>query len=225
MRRIAAVLLIVLLLVGCADLQTTLKKVNEWYLDYTSSIGLTDVQRATLEGGVTLGALGAIAGNLIGKDTKSTVIGAGAGLIIGSLGANWYARKVAARTEELKKQEKDLDARIQYARGVNSDARLYINNLEKQLEEANSKIEDLRIKQKQNKISKEELKKERTILADKIKVAEDNKALLKAQLDELKKYRHDNNVKSGQLDKEIASLQNELDEVEELTLKLASIDG
>ena len=83
----------------------------------------------------------------------------------------------------------------------------------------------MRIKQKHNQITEKELKKERTILASKIKVAKDNEVLLKAQLDELKKYRQDQHIESEQLNKEIASLEKELAEVEELTLKLASIDG
>ena len=225
MKRIVAMLLIAFLLIGCAEIQTTIEKAKIIYIDYTSAIGLTDVQRATLEGGVTLGVLGAIAGSLIGKDSKSALIGAGTGLVIGSLGANWYAKKVAARTKELKKQDKDLDTRIQYARNVNSDAESYITNLKKQLEESKKKIEDMRIKQKHNQITEKELKEERTILASKIKVAKDNEVLLKAQLDELKKYRQDQHIESEQLNKEIASLEKELAEVEELTLKLASIDG
>jgi hypothetical protein len=232
MKKVIAVLLVAFLLAGCAEFNESIKPLlpkpiadafTEFAELYT---GLTNEQKATLEGGATLGAIGAVAGQLIGKDTESTVAGAAAGLVIGSLAANWYAKRTQARIDDLEKQGDDLDARIEYARGVNSDAEEYIDNLKKQLEETKSKVEELRNKHERNEITEKELETERVKIANQVKLAQDNKLLLKAQLDELKKYRktklEDNDIRTKQLDEEIAKLETDLKVVEEHTIKLAS---
>jgi uncharacterized protein YcfJ len=219
MKRIVAVSMIVAMLFGCAEFQQATKAIEA-----KLGVDLTTEQKATLEGGAAGALLGAVAGRIIGDDAEATIACTAAGAVIGGLAANWYIRRVEARSEGLKGKENNLDARIQYARKVNSDVTQYNTNLKKQLEKTKIKIKDLRMKRDSKKITQSALEKERQVLSKQVAIAEDNKTLLTAQLDELKKFRDGHNAQSGQLDEQIATLEKRLEEVKRNTYELASLN-
>lgn len=215
MRKIIAVSLVVIMLMGCVEASQLTKKIFP---------GMSRENRAATEGGALGAAIGALAGQIIGKNTKSTVIGSLIGLTIGAITAHWYAKQALARQEELKGKENDLNARIQYAQNINSDAEKYNKNLEDQIKGTKSEIAKLRTKIKKNQITQKQLEKERKKIAKKVDTAKDNEELMALQLDELKEFRAENNAQSKKLDAQIAQLEKNLAKVKENTIELASLE-
>ena len=179
----------------------------------------TKGQQARTEGtagGAAIGAgVGALAGALIGGK-KGAAIGAGAGALIGGAAGYSYADRIAKRHKELEGKENDLDAHIEYARGVNQDT-----------EECNQRLENeigaLVAKVNQQQITQQELEKERQALNQKVQVANDQLALAEKELHELKRFQSQQPQTSDELDTEIADLEQNLAQLRKNTSELASL--
>lgn len=170
-------------------------------------------------GGAVIGAgVGALAGALIGGK-KGAAIGAGAGALIGGAAGYSYADNIAKRRQELAGKENDLDARINYARGVNQDTKEYNQRLEKEIKE----MEALVAKVDQQQITQQKLEKKRQVLSQDVQVANDHLASAEKELQDLKNFQSQQPQTSDELDAEIADIEQNLAQLRENTSELASL--
>ena len=224
MKRIVALLVIFPMLIGCAEMTEVLKNntVYKSFISFYDNLGLSDQTKIMIESAGAGAAIGALAGQIAGGDTESTVGGAAAGAVIGGVAGTWYANRVLTQQEELKGQENDLDARIEYATKVNSDAEIYNRNLKKELEDTKARMKKLKKDAQQNQCAKNKLKKEQERIAEKVKIAKKNEELLSLQLAELKEYRAKQKIESYELDEKIAGLENTLKSAKANAIALAA---
>lgn len=221
MKRIVALLVIFPMLIGCAEMTKVVKSIpgGESLISLCDNLGLSDRTKIIIES-VGLGAgIGILAAEIADEDKAK---GAAIGATIGGVAGTWYANKVLTQQEELKGHENDLDARIEYATKVNSDAQEYNKNLEQELKDTKARMKKLRKKAQQNKAAQQELKKEQEKIAEKVEIAKKNEELLSLQLAELKEYRAKQKVESQELDEKIAGLEETLKLAKANAIKLAS---
>ncbi|MCP4117723.1 MAG: hypothetical protein GY737_20460 [Desulfobacteraceae bacterium] len=174
----------------------------------------THDQRARTEStaaGAGIGAaLGAGLGYLLGEK-EGAVVGAVIGATVGGAAGYSYADSITKRQKELERKENNLDARINFARGVNEDTLKYNQDLEKQIRIREANIEKMTQKAEQQALEKE------------IRTAEQNKALLKNGIEDLKNFQANQPQVSDELDAEIAELEKNLARLKSNTSKLASL--
>ena len=109
----------------------------------------TPSQRAKAEGVLGGGLVGAGLGAAIGfavGGPRGAMIGAAIGAGTGSVVGYSYADNVTKRHKELAGRENDLDARIEFARGVNEDTEEYNRRLQEDLRQSEAKIDQLKAK-------------------------------------------------------------------------------
>jgi len=135
---VAVVLLLTLLLTGCATQEDTAR-----------------AQGTGIGAGIGA-AVGAGLGYALGG-AQGALIGAGVGAGLGAAGGYMYADQVAKRHEMLKGKEQDLNTRIAFAEAVNSDTRAYNQRLQKEVTDLEPKIASLETRMKAQRVTKEEL--------------------------------------------------------------------
>ena len=202
MKRLIAVAVVVLLATGCA----------------------TQNQQAQTEG-TALGALGgALLGGAIGfaaGGARGAAIGAGVGALTGGAAGFIYANSIVKRREELAGREKDLDAQIEFARGVNHDTEEY----NRKLAAYKSEIDRLVAEGKKQKAQNDELVAKKQELDEKVKMAKSDLVSAKEQLQELKNFKSKQPTSSKELDVEIKKLEGNLAQLERNTDALASLNA
>ncbi|MCG8551802.1 MAG: hypothetical protein MI799_15475 [Desulfobacterales bacterium] len=126
---------------------------------------------------------------------------------------NNYQNQLCEERKKLKGHEKDLDARLVYAKNVNEKTREYNQHIKKEVADIEEKIK----KAQGDKDTLKKLNKQLTNLNEKI---ETDKAELIAHLDELRDYRE-----TIPVEKESKEKVDELDaQIEELETELAMMD-
>lgn len=126
---------------------------------------------------------------------------------------NNYQNQLCEEKQKLKGHEKDLDARLVYAKNVNAKTKEYNEHIKKEVSDIEGKIE----KAQGDKDKLKKLNKQITNLNEKI---ETDKAELVTNLDELQDYRNTITVK-----KESKTKVDELDsQIDELEKELAMMD-
>jgi hypothetical protein len=208
MKRLVAIAIVAVFVTGCA----------------------TQGDQARTEGtliGAGLGAaIGAGLGYAIGGSGTSAGIGAAIGALAGGAGGYVYADRIAKRHDELVGKEDDLNARIAFARGVNEDTQEYNARLKKEVGELQPRIAELAAKKEKQEITQRELQREKQTLDTRIKEANKQLAAGEQELRELKQFRSEQKKtpKSGELDKEIKILEQNLAQVKSNTSALASLN-
>ncbi|MCU0588666.1 MAG: YMGG-like glycine zipper-containing protein [Syntrophobacteraceae bacterium] len=187
----------------------------------------TESQQAKTEGtlgGAAIGAaLGAGIGALVGGG-RGAAIGAGVGAGVGALAGYSYANNVVERRKALAGRENDLDARIQYARGVNEDARAYNQSLEQEIQTAELEINKLKAQSQQQQATRQALARKKQDLNKKVQEANESLALTQRELDDLRTFRSQQTQRSAQLDAEIKSLEKTEAQLRENASRLASLN-
>jgi gas vesicle protein len=172
-------------------------------------------------GGAAIGAaIGGILGRALGGDSKSTAIGAAIGATIGGAVGYSYADRIAKRHRELAGREDDLDAQIQFAKGVNQDTQEYNRILEREITNVKPQTDRLVAQIHRNDITQEQLKQERKNLDTMVSTADKQLKLAQNQLDRLRRFQ--NTQASPELDQQIANLEAKVETLERNTQALAS---
>lgn len=204
MKQVLTAMLIAFLVAGCA----------------------TPGQQATTEGtaaGAGIGALiGAGLGAAIGGG-EGAAIGAGAGALLGGIAGYSYAQNIQSRRNALRGRENNLDAQLDFARGLNQDTEAANRRLAQEIRDSEDKVNALAVKTQQQQATQGELESQRQELSKKVKAAEDEHALAAQQLDELKQLRSRHPQDSPELDAQIAKLETQVQELKTNTTKLASL--
>src|SRR5512144_669755 len=105
----------------------------------------TERQQAKTESTGTGTAIGAIVGAVIGSmagGKRGAAIGAATGALIGGVAGYSYGDKIAQRHQELQGKENDLNARMNFARGVNQDTEEYNQKLRQEIASTWQEVDD-----------------------------------------------------------------------------------
>jgi len=208
MRRLISLLLVVVMLAGCA--------------------GMTDRQRTRAEGAAFGGATGAATGAIIGKlssknknkdsTCKYALIG---GLIGGTLGF-CYGNNVANIKESYVKIENYLNARIASARQVNQRTSEYNVTLKRDISQINAKVEHLKKLSGKNKAS---LSNQGKVINAKLNEAGKKRESLRKEIEAYKNDIVNTKNKSlsqvAKLNREIENLEKNLSELDNRIKSLA----
>ena len=181
--------------------------------------------------GCGIGALGgAAAGALIGllvDGGRGAAIGAGVGAVGGCATGYVLASQIVKRREQLAGKENDLDARIEYARGLNEDAEAYNKQLAKDVDSVKSKADQLAKQTEQQRQDNKGLVKTREQLQEQVESANTQLAAVEKELQDLKSFRTQNakvtkGKSSKDLDAEIVALEDKVAKMKSSTTALAS---
>ena len=190
---------------------------------FMMSCATTEKQARTegCAGGAVIGAvLGLVGAKVFDADEKWAVA---IGAVGGALAGCSYANRIVERQQALEGKENDLDARIQFARGVNDDTRAYNQQLVKKVEALEPQIDALVVQINQNQISQDQVERKRKALNAEVKDAQQGLNALQTELADLKNFRAMQAVPSAELDAEIAALEASLEQLQQNTNALASL--
>jgi len=190
----------------------------EKYIDYNGNKIQSDYEnpddRRTKNEAVAIytaggAALGASLGQILGKDTESTLLGTGAGIIVGSLYGNYKGNEAVKDKKRIDKKRKLIKQKIENIEKANNEIRDYNKNLCSEIN---------RLKNFSKAEFKRNLKKAKAQYVE----AKGLCNMANAKLKDLEKLK--NEYKSNKLDIQIAKLKKEISSLETQTEQLASLD-
>jgi len=191
-----------------------------------SSSDSSDATRTRTEGAL----MGALVGGLLGYaagDTRGALIGAAVGTGVGYFVGN----EIAKRKQQYATEEDFLDAEVATAREFNQTATAYNAQLRDEIVELESSSGLLESRYRAGLASKSEVEAERQMLktqiADSDRVFQDLKKeydIKVAVANERRHQRGGGDEYVTQLDQEIASLKQNMDELQAHSVQLAQID-
>jgi DNA repair exonuclease SbcCD ATPase subunit len=174
----------------------------------SQGMAMDRVLAAGVCGGGTYFILKKLKADEVQKWLGTATVSAGCWILV-----NNYQNQLCEERKKLKGHEKDLDARLVYAKNVNEKTKEYNQHIKKEVADIEEKID----KAQGDKDKLEKLNKQLTNLNEKI---ETDKVELVTHLDELQDYRKTISVK-----KESKEKVDELDaQIEELETELAMMD-
>src|SRR5262245_32725021 len=195
------------------------------FLTRCATPGDTARTEGTVAGAAIGGAVGAGLGYLVGRNAASAGIGAAVGAAIGGAGGYVYADNVAKRHEALAGKERDLDARITFARGINEDTQQYNIRLAREVTDREQRIARLQTDTQNQETAQRELAKEKQALGARVTDANKQLAVAQQELADLKKFRAEQANSSKALDDQIRLLEANLAEMKSNTTALASMNA
>ncbi|MEO6823380.1 MAG: hypothetical protein ABI167_01385 [Nitrosospira sp.] len=211
--KIIATLLLLTVIAGCSTVGGN-----------KESSGMAALECGAVGAGVATAicmAAGGSAAMCAGAGTGGALLGAGA--------CYTFAESYKKRRQELAGKENDLDARLIYVRGLNEDSKKSNEELNKKVVQASKRTDKVVAQIKAGTISQQELAKEREGLLKEEKVANNQAALEKSALEDMKRFQAEQKRKTGvdsaastELDKEIEKQQHFLEETQRQTSALAS---
>jgi hypothetical protein len=183
----------------------------------------TPEQNASLECGAGGVAVGYVACKLMGNSDASCARFAVVAGGIGAAACYSYASNLEKRRQQLAGHENDLNARLQYVRGLNEDGQKLNSELQTRVAAATRRTGELQAQISQNRASGDQLAKERQRLDDELKNANQQVALQREALSEVKTYRSQRKQPSQDLDAEIAKQDRLLADAQRQVDTLASL--
>ncbi len=192
-----------------------------------------DSTRTKTEGtlvGTGVGAgLGAIFGAIFG-DGKGALIGAGIGAGIGALAGFFVGKHVADKKAEYASREDWLDDCIAHSRELNQETKTYNAKLSGDIKELEKSSKTLRAEYKKKKVTAEQMAQTRKAV-DEMK-AENTENIKKLQEDVAKQKtvladarKHGDKKAARDLDKEIKTLNTQINQMKKYNSKLASVSS
>ena len=211
--KVIAALLLLTMITGCSTVGGT-----------RGSSGMAALECGAVGAGLAAAICLAAGGN------AATCAGAAAGGgLLGAGACYTYAEKYEKRRQELAGKEDDLDARLKYVRGLNEDSKKSNEELNKRVAQVSKHTDTVVAQIEQGTISQQELAKEREALLKEEKLANDQVALEKSALEDMKRFQAEQKRKTGadsathaKLDAEIKKQQRLLEETQMQTSALAS---
>lgn len=162
----------------------------------------TNQQTASLECGAGGAAVAYVACKALGGTdancARFAVVGGG----VGAVACYSYAGRLEKRRQQLAGQENNLDARLRYVRGLNEDSEKLNAELRGRVEVASKRSDELQAQMSKSRVSADVLAKERSRLDGELKAANDQVALQRDALTEVKTFQAKRTT--ADLDAEIA---------------------
>lgn len=175
------------------------------------------VGTGTGEGAAIGAGLGVVACALAGCKGGQYAAAAAAGAAIGGVAGYSLAKNVENRRQALAGKENDLDARLTYVRGVNSDTTNFNAQMQQDIIAMQKQIDD-------GKRNGQSLAKQQKEINDSVKSANTQIASLDGALTDMKRYRAQPSTPSSPaLDAEIKRLETLLAEAKNNTDSMASL--
>lgn len=181
----------------------------------------TQQQTSSLECSVGAAAAAYIACKLLGNSDSSCAGFAAVGGGIGAAACYNYAGRLEQRRKALAGREQDLDAQLKYVRGLNEDGQQLNADLRERVNAASKRVADLSAQAARQKLSADQLAKERTRIDGEWQAANKNVDLQSSALAEVKTYQAKRT--SDDLDNEIAKQEKLLADARLQVAKLASL--
>lgn len=183
----------------------------------------TQQQTSALECGAGAAGVSYLVCKAMGKSdsdcARIAVVGAG----LGAAACYSYAGRLEKRKQQLAGRENDLDARLRYVRGLNEDGERLNQELRDRVAVAEKRSNELSGQVKASTAAGEQLARERQRLDDELKAANQQVALQRDALTEVKSYRASRTAPSPDLDTEIAKQDRLLAEAQRHVDALASL--
>jgi hypothetical protein len=195
------------------------------FLTSCATQGDTARTEGTVGGAAVGAAVGAGLGYLIGRNAAGAGIGAAVGAAIGGGAGYAYADSVAKRHEALAGKERDVDARIAFARGINEDTQQYNVRLAREVADREQRIARLQTATQNQETAQRELAKEKQALSARVTDANNQLAVAQQELVNLKQFRATQASSSKALDDQIVLLEANLAEMKSNTTALASMNA
>lgn len=183
--------------------------------------------------GLECGAVGAGGGYLTckllgGSEAMCLSIAAGVGGL-GGVACYSLATNFEKRRQELAGKENDVNARLKYVRGLNEDSKKLNQELNSRVAQVSQRTDTIVAQIEKGTISQKEVAKERESLLQEEKAANDQVALEKSALDDMKRFQAEQARKKEidkamheKLDAEIKEQERLLAETQLATKALAS---
>ena len=195
----------------------------------TSSSGSPDATRTRTEGAVVGALVGSLLGYALGGDnrTASTLIGAAAGAGVGYLVGN----EIAKRKQRYATEEDFLDSEIASAKEYNVTATAYNDQLREDIVQLEKRAGLLESRYRAGLASRDEVQAERASLREQIASSDKIYEGLKKEYDikvavaaERKQAKGGDDIYVQQLEEEISSLNEKMDQLQAQSVQLAQID-
>lgn len=164
----------------------------------------TQQQQSSLECGVGGAAVGYLACKAFGGKDSDCARLAVVGGVVGGAVCYSYAGRLEKRKKELAGREQDLNAQLQYVRGLNEDGQQLNAELRQRVEAATQRVAQLSAKTGQQRASADQIAKERKQLDEEYNAANKQVALQSGALAEAKGFQTKRASASPDLDSEIA---------------------
>jgi hypothetical protein len=182
----------------------------------------TPEQQSALEcGGVTAAVAFAACKLAHGNTATCAAIGAGGGAL-GGAACYGLAKHLDDRRKELAGRENDLDARLQYVRGVNQDSEQYNAQLRKSVSDVTAQTDNTVQQIKQGALTADQIASARQALDKQIADAYTQLSAQKLALQDMKQFQARQPKPSPDLDAEIQKEQSILAATQRDTQALAS---
>lgn len=195
----------------------------------TRTSGSSDATRTRREGAAMGALVGSLLGYALGGDnrTTSTLVGAAAGAGVGYLVGN----EIAERKQKYATEEDFLDSEITSAREYNDTATAYNDQLREEIVQLEKRTGLLESRYRAGMASRDEVKAEKASLKEQIASADKVYDDLKKEYDikvavaeERKQAKGGDDVYVQQLEDEISSLKENMDQLQAQSVQLAQID-
>lgn len=187
----------------------------------------TQSEQARTEGGLWGGAItGLLAGGacaLAGGNAGTCAAIGVAGAAVGAYAGVSYADQVDKRRQELAGKENDVNARIAFAQGVSQDTQSYNQNLSQNIAASEQDITGLQARIKSGEANQQELRDKRSALIAQKGDADKQLTVAERQLADLKQFQSGRQAPSPPLDREIAALEEQVEQLQGNTKKLAEL--
>lgn len=192
-------------------MESAVKKFDQAVANAYKKVGLDDSDRIRVEAGALGATVGAIIGQVSGRDTKSTVIGGAIGAIAGFAAGDAVAKRkeqYKTREEKVAKEIDRVSTLVSELRQANQNLKYRISQLENETERIKTSVAKWSYYKLKLKEHKEKIKKE--MAAARII----HKALVKELKDAEEIY---SDVKANKIAKrdELAALQKKIEELKE----------
>jgi uncharacterized protein YcfJ len=192
-----------------------------------SDDGTRTKTEGTLVGAGAGAAVGAGIGALLGGG-RGALIGGLIGAASGGLAGYFVGDHIASKKSDYASQEEWLDACITQAKQVNAEAAQYNTQLKKEIAAYDKEATKLAADYKKNTASKDALQAESKAIAKKSDEIKTNIAALENEVKNQKAVAEDahtngNTTQETAINKEIASLEKQIKQMQDYNSKLASI--
>ena len=180
----------------------------------------TQQQTAVAECAVGGAGLGLVLCKVFGKSDRECAAFVAVGTGLGAGGCHVYATALAERRKQLAGRENDLDAQLQYVRGLNDDVQRLNADLRGRVDAATQRSRELAAQVGRGGAS---ATAERRRLDDEVKAANQQVELQKTAFQEVKTYQSQRAAASPALDAEIARQDRLLADAQRQVAALASL--
>lgn len=181
----------------------------------------TQEQTASIECGAGGAAAGYLLCKVLGKSDRDCAAFAVVGGGVGAGGCYTYASRLEKRRKQLAGRENELDAQLQYVRGLNEDGQRLNSELRERVNVATRHAQELSVKA--NRASASAVATERQRLDAEVKAARQQVELQRGALQEAKTFQTKRQTPSPDLNAEIAKQDRLLLEAQRQVATLASL--